>query len=575
MSSIDTPFELLKKEINETFSGIEFDVKALPLPSQNTVTFCDQMDTSVVDDLARDLVKIVRIGTAIIIVLIVLLIAANCFLEWYKWRAMKDHFALIRGSLRNDPNVTTLEVKGDLYTRTSEHDLMSVEGTMAHPWVAKVVLKMQAMWKMKPINKDRMMFFFNYVFFPPALACFLIGFFGLLSVQIQLAAIGPIQAKYQRQASDSVSDFSNLIATSINASMYNDSATYASQVNARVDAVQSTINDGMFGWVNGTTTTLNNTINAFYTDVQNIVNTVFGNTILNDPVQEFVRCFIGSKVDAIEAALTFLHDNLHVDMPRVNDTVLVLSPDSVNEATKPIALAAIGNGNDDNEGLVGRIVAIYVKSLEKERIMFAIFAGLWLVVVFMAICFLLWETYGPFRKNRSAHMLTPVPYPLPPRNDGRAAELHDVPLKDEKQQQSAASQTGSRVSPKQYFASLMPRRSPETGTQPAAPRPGFMASAGNLFNRGRSGKGETAGVTPAPRSGDEELGLPPARDAEKQTWNPSRFAVQRQDNPFSDKHSIEEPVPEPYQPTYPTYEQYQYPAQYGTGAAHSARNPFQ
>ena len=71
MSSIDTPFELLKKEINETFSGIEFDVKALPLPSQNTVTFCDQMDTSVVDDLARDLVKIVRIGTVIIIVLII------------------------------------------------------------------------------------------------------------------------------------------------------------------------------------------------------------------------------------------------------------------------------------------------------------------------------------------------------------------------------------------------------------------------------------------------------------------------------------------------------------------------
>ena len=67
--------------------------------------------------------------------------------------------------------------------------------------------------------------------------------------------------------------------------MYNDSATYAGQVNARVDAVQSTINDGLFGWVNSTTTTLNETVNTFYTDVQNLVDTVFGNTILDEPGQ--------------------------------------------------------------------------------------------------------------------------------------------------------------------------------------------------------------------------------------------------------------------------------------------------
>ena len=126
--------------------------------------------------------------------------------------------------------------------------------------------------------------FAHYVFHPPALACFLIGVFGLLSVEIQLLAIGPIQHKYEQQASASVSDFSNLIATSVNASMYNDSATYAGQVNARVDAIQSSINDGLFGWVNSTTTTLNETVNTFYSDVQNLVNTVFGNTILNDPV---------------------------------------------------------------------------------------------------------------------------------------------------------------------------------------------------------------------------------------------------------------------------------------------------
>ena len=77
---MDTPFELLKKDINDTFAGLSFDVNALPVPEQNTVTFCDQMDTSVVDDLGRDLVKAVKIGIVIMIILIFVLIAANCAL---------------------------------------------------------------------------------------------------------------------------------------------------------------------------------------------------------------------------------------------------------------------------------------------------------------------------------------------------------------------------------------------------------------------------------------------------------------------------------------------------------------
>ncbi|TBU33694.1 hypothetical protein BD309DRAFT_859454 [Dichomitus squalens] len=394
-SLVDTPFELLKKDINDTFGGLSFDVSALPLPTQNTVTFCDQMDTSVVDDLGRDMVKVVKIGTVIMIILIVLLIAANCALEWYKWRAMKTHFQRIRDGLVADPDVKTQRgPDGRLMVGMSDHDLMSVEGTMSHPLVMKVVNKFELVFKLRKSKKDKLIWFSHYVFHPPAMACFLIGFFGLLSVELQLLAIGPIQAKFEQQTAASVSDFSGVIATSINASMYNQSAAYATQINTRVDTVQSTINDGLFGWVNSTTTTLNDTINTFYTDVQNVVNSVFNNTPLNEPLQEFLRCFLGSKVDAIEDALTFLHDNLHVDVPRVNDTVLVLSPASVNEAAQPIAQAAVGTGNGDDTGLVGRVVEAYVKSLKQERIMFAIFAGLWLFVVFMALCILFWASYG-------------------------------------------------------------------------------------------------------------------------------------------------------------------------------------
>ena len=87
-----------------------------------------------------------------------------------------------------------------------------------------------------------------------------------------------------------------------------------------------------------------------------------------------MRCQIGSKIDAFEQALTFLNENLKVDMPRVNQSVLVLSPGQVDEATRPIALAALGSGGDgERGGLVGRLVNAYVDGLKQEHIVFALF----------------------------------------------------------------------------------------------------------------------------------------------------------------------------------------------------------
>ncbi|KAI0687893.1 hypothetical protein BC835DRAFT_1419600 [Cytidiella melzeri] len=404
---IDTPFELVKKDINDTFAGLSFDANTLPIPEQNTVTFCDQMDTSVVDDLGRDLIKITKIGIVIIIALALLLLAANCALEWYKWRCLKDHLRYTREAWTTDPAIYHPggKMNGAPTVQLSDHNLLMLQGNMLHPLLTKLANRMSATFRLSPSKHIHLSWFFHYVFHPPALACFLIGFFGLLSVQIQLLAISPLEHKYQEQALSSANDFSSLIATSINASMYNQSAAYASNINGRVDTVQSTVNDGLFGWVNGTTTTLNNTINAFYNDLQNAVQTVFKGTILESPVEEFIRCFIGSKVDAVEQALTFLHDNLVVDIPRVNDTVLVLSPASVDEATQPIATAAIGGGDGDNQGVVGKLVNAYVDSLKKERIMFSIFIGLWGLVVLMGLAVIWWHSYGrdlleKYRKRR-------------------------------------------------------------------------------------------------------------------------------------------------------------------------------
>ncbi|KAH0828015.1 hypothetical protein J3R83DRAFT_3664 [Lanmaoa asiatica] len=320
---VDTPFEAVKADINDTFLGLTFDPTLLPVPAQNTVSFCSSLDTSSIDNLGNDLLQITKIGTIILIAVLFLLLAGHCILEWYKWRCLMRHLRFTREAWMSDPTIYHPSGTTPIVTLT-DHNLLMLQTDAQHPLLTRIAYTLAAWLRFTPSQHIHLRWFLHYIFHPPALACFLIGFFGLLSVQIQLIAMGPLEAQYATQAAASMQDLSNTIAMQMNTTMYNQSAA-------------STINNGLFGWVNGTTTTLNSTLNNFYADVQNLVGTVFNGTILETPTQDFIKCLVGSKVDAIEQALTFLNQNLNVNLPRANETVLVLSPTDVNEITQPIA----------------------------------------------------------------------------------------------------------------------------------------------------------------------------------------------------------------------------------------------
>lgn len=393
-SIIDKPFELLKKDINDTFAGISFNSSILPVPKQNNVVFCGDMDLSVVDELGRDIIATAKIGIVLLVVLAVVLTGLNCLVEWYKWRCLKRHLVYTRQAWMSDPTILHVGTAGVPTLTMDDHNLMILNADTAHPLLTRMANSISKFLRLSPSKHTNLRWFFNYIFHQAPLACLLVGVIGLLSVELQLLAMKPLVAKFRERSAGAASSFSNMIATSINNSMYNQSAVYANGVNNQIDAVQNTLNQGVFGWVNVTTTTLNSTVNTFYNDVQKVVNTVFGGTIFASPANEFVRCFIGSKVDAVENALTFLHDNLVVNMPRVNESALVLSQNSVNEVTMPIATAAIGGGTSGKRSLLETIIDSYAASLRKERLMFGIFIGLWVIVVLMGLCFIFWNSYG-------------------------------------------------------------------------------------------------------------------------------------------------------------------------------------
>ncbi|PPQ98789.1 hypothetical protein CVT24_003347 [Panaeolus cyanescens] len=400
---INTPFELLKKDINDTFAGISFEPSGMPVPQQSRITFCNDLDMSVVDDLSRDFVKMAKIGVIILILIALFLTGLNCLLTWYKWRCMKSHLEYTRQAWMTDPTIVHTKTSTTPQVVLTDHNLMMLQANSEHPLITRIMNQISSRFRLSTTQHIHTNWFLNYIFHAPALACLLIGIIGILSIQVQLLALGPLVAKYDERAAAATANFTDTITNSINNNMYNQSAAYANEVNAQVDAFQSQINDGVFGWVNVTTTSINSTINNFYSDIEKAVATVFNGTILETPANEFLRCFLGTKVDAIENALTFLHDNLHVDMPRVNQSVLILSPESVKEATQPIALAASGGseGDGNGEGLIPKLVRSYTERLKSERIMFAIFLAIWGFVVLMGLAVVIWHSFvKPFVHER-------------------------------------------------------------------------------------------------------------------------------------------------------------------------------
>ena len=512
-SRVDTPFKLLKHTINNTFNNLTFNASVFPVPTENRLTFCNNLDTSSIDTFKKDLVNIAKYGTCIIVGLIFIITGLNCLFIWRRWRSMQGHFERTRQAWVSDPanapqgNVMTsqavfpsapqmglnnhnfmtaqaaspsapqmglsdhnfmtaqatspsvpqmdhndhnfmtaqvvsppaplsdhnfiksqaasppaplsdhnfiksqaasppapqMPLSGHNFITSqaaspsapqmtlSDHNLMMLQADSEHPLITRIMYFLSARTGMTPTQNVDMRWFLHYVFHPPALACFLLGFFGLLSVMIQLFLLGPLLAAARAGVEIAVTDISNVIVNAINKTMYEQSATYANGVNSKVDVVQNAINHGLFGWVNGTTTTLNNTINHFYNDVQTSVTHLFNGTILEDPASSFLQCVVGNKVADIGKALTFLQDNLVIDLPRVSQDVLVLSARSVDEATAPIASGAVGSGSNGDQGLLGDAVAVYQSSLRAEAWLFGMFMGLWGIVLASAICVLLWR----------------------------------------------------------------------------------------------------------------------------------------------------------------------------------------
>ena len=113
-SIIDTPFELLITEINNTRieMAASFNSSVLPVPPLNQLAanngndlaneLCSGLDTSLIDDTAKALHKLSNIAIGLMFLLLFLVWAALLVWEWRRWRAMKSTVDAVEAEWRRE-----------------------------------------------------------------------------------------------------------------------------------------------------------------------------------------------------------------------------------------------------------------------------------------------------------------------------------------------------------------------------------------------------------------------------------------------------------------------------------------
>lgn len=121
----------------------------------------------------------------------------------------------------------------------------------------------------------------------------------------------------------------------------------------------------------------------------------FGGTILFNPMNTFLYCILGSKVDNLQAGLNWLSVHARVTLPTVPENILMLSDESMAEMATPIAAAAVGTSDtDDDQGVVGKLIAHFEQALVWERNFYAIMLGVWLGLALIGLVVVLWHLGG-------------------------------------------------------------------------------------------------------------------------------------------------------------------------------------
>ncbi|KAJ9353950.1 plasma membrane fusion protein prm1 [Paecilomyces variotii] len=362
---IRLPFEELKKLINESTVQYKFDRSVFPVPAKEQLSFCNDNDgiNSFFNGVA-DLVNLARkIFIAVLVIAAVLACIPMAWREIRRWRSMKDRSQLVR---------------------RDAHDPMDVVYIVSRPYTSTAGIKAASRFS----NSRRQIlvrWVFAYATSTPALFVLSLAIAGLFSCLCQYILLRSVE-KTVPELTDQVSAFADKVVDSLN----NASEQWAIGVNKVIETTNNDINKDVLGWVNTSTTALNDTLNAFVDETTKVLNETFGGTLLYEPIKEVFNCLIGLKIEGIQKGLDWVSDHARVDFPLMpNDTFSLgaaasIASDNSDPGNSFLADPGDQTSNKISEAVV-RVVDKLADEIKTETIISSIILLIWVLILLIGI----------------------------------------------------------------------------------------------------------------------------------------------------------------------------------------------
>jgi len=354
---IRTPFEEIKKLINESMDAYQFDRSVFPVPAKEQLSFCSESNG--INDFFDGLSDLAHTARKVFIGVVVVLAVLVCIPM--AWREIRRYRLMRRNA--------------QLATKEGT-DPMDIVYIASRPYTSSFGIKLANRFS-SPRRQVLVRWAIAYATSTPALFVLSLGIAGLFACLCQYILLKTVE-KEVPALTDQVSAFAEKIVFALN----NASESWANGTNAAITATNNDINQKVFGWVNTSTTAVNDTLNEFVDGMSDVLNKTFGGTILYEPIKEVLNCLINLKIEGIQKGLTWVHENAHVKFPLLsNDTFSLGAVASISNESSTFLASPNSKAKDEITEVIVSLTNKIESGIREEAIISTCICLIWLAIV--------------------------------------------------------------------------------------------------------------------------------------------------------------------------------------------------
>ncbi|RCH89375.1 plasma membrane fusion protein prm1, partial [Rhizopus stolonifer] len=297
---IDKPFGLLQTQINTTFSAWNPPNFRLNSVSKNVSTLDLLQQPCSTNSLGESLENIEYQLTRYVYILIGVLfgLLLVCVLV---------HLSAIRFQQQQVAQARTTFLHLIRERHQKDHNKLLEEYT----WYATTPFAYLIPWKKFKMPLNRLLMFMNH---PVSVYCLLVGLCGLIMTWLLAWLLTSKSQQAYLEFQDQVQQWT-LNTTS---RWSTETQQQIDSMNTWINQTEHNLNNDAFGVIRYSAIALNGTLSNVVNQIQGIIHTVLGGTILEASAQQLAHCLLINKIEHVEQGLTWIIENTYIHLTRVD-----------------------------------------------------------------------------------------------------------------------------------------------------------------------------------------------------------------------------------------------------------------